>query len=659
MIHDRAPMQPATPPPLFLLSFRQRDELAGAVAGDAWTVVAARRGEGVVPRFVASGATVAVVDARGALNEGLDAARMLGPVVEARGAAMLVLVSRGDAERLDDFYRAGATHFLASPMRRTELLQALHYAGRYVERMGGWEPGGPAQMEPLGWRWDPQMRLLQVTPALAEILDLPESTTPRAFLSRLDPADRRVARAALRRLGKDRRTTAFAHDLPHGIRLVQHLQYDARPGQLYALVEALGQAPDAGTALRDALGGLRDAAGAQRWITRRLELGQPVIARRFALEQFDLVNREHGRAFGDAMLRMAARRVLMRVAHGNLRRGVLIARLDGPEFLIAAVGEQEREAMEQLASAILESLSRPFVVGTDMLSLDVRESGTESREGDSADLLLRRLRELADQSPGGQAGAPLDRLAAGVRRAVEQGELNVVFQPQVAISSGAIVGVEALARWRHPELGAVGPEELFAAAERADMTRIVSEHIQRRALEEAVRWPRELSGLRLSINVTAGEFAYPDFADRLLDRIDATGFSRARLTVEVTESGVMEDLAEGARLLAELRTAGCRVAIDDFGTGYSSLAYLKALPLDYLKIDKRLSQDITGTARDRVVVRGVIDMARSLGLTVIAEGVETEDQLGLLAKEGCQLYQGFLCAEPLDSATLATRVVPR
>ena len=134
--------------------------------------------------------------------------------------------------------------------------------------------------------------------------------------------------------------------------------------------------------------------------------------------------------------------------------------------------------------------------------------------------------------------------------------------------------------------------------------------------------------------------------------IDESGFARERVTVEVTESGLIEDLSAAAALLAELREGGLRVAIDDFGTGYSSLAYLKALPLDYLKIDKRLSEDIVGSSRDRIVVRGVIDMARSLGLDVIAEGVETVEQLALLAEEGCTLYQGFLCSPPVSAAEL-------
>jgi len=144
----------------------------------------------------------------------------------------------------------------------------------------------------------------------------------------------------------------------------------------------------------------------------------------------------------------------------------------------------------------------------------------------------------------------------------------------------------------------------------------------------------------------------PGFAAQFLALVRDSGFAPERLTVEVTESGLIEDLSAAADLLAELRSGGLRVAIDDFGTGYSSLAYLKALPLDYLKIDKRLCQDIAGSVRDRIVVRSVIDMARSLGLGVIAEGVETEEQLSLLAQEGCNLYQGFLCAPPVGSDEL-------
>ena len=172
----------------------------------------------------------------------------------------------------------------------------------------------------------------------------------------------------------------------------------------------------------------------------------------------------------------------------------------------------------------------------------------------------------------------------------------------------------------------------------------------------AAAWPEPLAKLRLAINLTAADIARAGFVDGFFEMIDASGFPRERLTVEITESGLIEDLGGAATVLAALRAGGCRVAIDDFGTGYSSLAYLKALPLDYLKIDKELAGDISGSTRDRIVVRGVIDMARSLGLAVVAEGVETEEQLALLAAEGCNYYQGFLFAEPVGVEQLVRLV---
>jgi EAL domain-containing protein (putative c-di-GMP-specific phosphodiesterase class I) len=239
-----------------------------------------------------------------------------------------------------------------------------------------------------------------------------------------------------------------------------------------------------------------------------------------------------------------------------------------------------------------------------------------------------------------------------LRNALDRDEIEMLFQPQVSVTSGKIIGVEALARWQHPVHGELGAATLFAVAEQSDYLLALSQHIQQRAAAQAAAWPESLSKLRMAVNVTSQDIGRAGFSENFLAMIDASGFPRARLTVEITESGLIEDLNAAATLLASLRAGGCRVAIDDFGTGYSSLAYLKALPLDYLKIDKKLAQDIAGSTRDRIVVRGVIDMARSLGLAVIAEGVETEEQLSLLAREGCNYYQGFLCGEPLDVVAL-------
>lgn len=258
---------------------------------------------------------------------------------------------------------------------------------------------------------------------------------------------------------------------------------------------------------------------------------------------------------------------------------------------------------------------------------------------------------MNDRRQRSDTPAKVKRLA-DLQAAIDKGEIEILFQPQVETATGAIVGVEALARWQHPELGELGPDRLFDIATRAGTVAALSRHIQDRALSLAARWPAALGGLRLSVNVTSEDIAERGFADEMIDRIARTGFLADRLTLEITESGLIADLARAADVLEGLRARGLRIAIDDFGTGYSSLAYLKSLPLDYLKIDRGFSQDINGSEKARIIVSGVIRIARELGLGVIAEGVETEEQRCLLAAEGCALWQGFLRAGPVTSEEL-------
>jgi EAL domain-containing protein (putative c-di-GMP-specific phosphodiesterase class I)/GGDEF domain-containing protein/CheY-like chemotaxis protein len=653
-------MTAAQPAPLFILSFRQRDELASLAAGAGWQVVAARRAGGAERRFLSSGAALAVIDARGAPGDGVGAAAALGGAVEANGGAMLVLVSRGELGAVAAAYDAGATHFLASPFSDAEFLQALRFAARHAERMAREWAAGPV-FTPLGWRYDLASGAVALTSGLADLLGIEGVPNARRLLRRLDPGDRAAALAAFRRMSPARTATAFAHDASGIGRIVQHLQFDPGAGRIDAVVEPLGSAPEPAAELRESLAGARDAGSARRWLTRHLAGDDvvPLYAMLIALNRFDMINTAYGRTAGDALLRDAQKRIDVAVRE-TLGGDVLIARISGSTFVVAVRAARSRIdlALERIAG----ELARPFVTGESIAVLGCRIGLAEAGFDDTAAILLRRASEaLADARDSDSAtlrvadteGADaIDRLAIDLNQAMERGEIGVLFQPQVAVASGAVVGVEALARWEHGDLGAIGAETLFAAAARADLEIGLSDHIQKLVLAEAAAWPAKLSGLRLSLNLTAADIARPGFADLFLDRVDASGFPRNRLTLEITESGLIEDLAIASALLSVLRGAGCRVAIDDFGTGYSSLAYLKALPLDYLKIDKKLAQDITGSARDRVVVRGVIDMARSLGLTVIAEGVETEEQLAALATEGCQIYQGFLCSEAVSAAAL-------
>ncbi|KQM64837.1 diguanylate cyclase [Sphingomonas sp. Leaf17] len=643
--------------PLFLLSFRQRDELAQLASGAGWHVVAARRADGIARRLLASGARVAVVDARGALDEGLAAIVAISGIVAANGGALLALVSRGDVGAIGRVYDAGATHFLASPAGEGEFVQTLRFAARHAERVAGdWNVMRPATT--LGWRIGRDAGAV-LTDDLASALDLPERLGARALFRRVAIADRPAVVAAIRRM-RATGTSAVAHGVPGAGRFVEHLRQLA-DGGIEALVERLpsGEAePEREWRTRE-----RDAGDARRWITGRLATGRPLAAMQIALTRFDLVNAAHGRAAGDLLLRAVARRI-RDVGTGLFGQAAFVARVAGSEFLLIVDADSERTALA--AGQLEETLAQPFPVDGALAALGSRIGVAETRPGDDAAALLRRTSQAlasAKASDGAtlrmtlrSGPAPIDALAVDLHHAMDRDEIDIVFQPQVEIASNRITGVEALARWDHARLGHLGADTLFAAAERADLGVALSDHIQGLVLARAAAWPASLAHIRLSLNVTAADVARAGFASMFLARVDASGFPRERLTIEITESGLIADLDAAASLLGKLRAAGCRIAIDDFGTGYSSLAYLKALPLDYLKIDKALAQDITGSARDRVVVRGVIDMARSLGLAVIAEGVETQAQLGLLSAQGCDFYQGYLCAEPLGDAALARLV---
>ncbi len=419
---------------------------------------------------------------------------------------------------------------------------------------------------------------------------------------------------------------------------------------------------------RDLLTGLGDAATALQWVEARLSQNRPCSLLLFAITRFEMVNSAFGRETGDDVLAIVARLIGPLIADLDTRN-TLVARMAGAEFVIGIEGSFPLERLRLLAEHLIDQVDRPVLSGTHQISLSSRAAIAASRSGDKdASALLRRASgalataKASDQSrvliAGDDIAHTLDEesLKSDLRTALGRNEIKVLFQPQVSIASRRIVGVEALARWQHPTLGALGAATLLAAAEGSDYLLALSAHIQHAALSVASQWPKALAGLRLSVNITASDLVQPGFADGFLALVDRAGFPRSRLTIEVTESGLIEDLGAASIVLAQLRASGCRVAIDDFGTGYSSLAYLKMLPLDYLKIDKQLAQDIAGNARDRVVVRGVIDMARSLGLAVVAEGVETEEQLALLAREGCNYYQGFLCSEAVDSAQLVAIV---
>ncbi|WP_310100390.1 GGDEF domain-containing phosphodiesterase [Sphingomonas sp. BE138] len=384
-----------------------------------------------------------------------------------------------------------------------------------------------------------------------------------------------------------------------------------------------------------------------------------VTAVTVAPTSFEIVNAAYGRATGDHLVDAIDARL-----SGALVEFDSAAVRSGATFTIIVSGDAQ--VGDAAVDAVERALEHPFRVGDETVHLGAR-IGVARMTGDEAlDHLLRRAAEAlahARASEGATtrvaaegSGVPLAALAADLHRAMERDEIDVRFQPQVNLIDSRIVGVEALARWQHPRLGVLGAETLLAAADRAGLGNALSDHVQALALRRAANWPDALSGLRIAVNVTATDLSRTPFVSRFLARVHEAGIAPGRVTAEVTEEAMIDNLRAAGVGLAALRAAGCRVALDDFGTGYSSLSYVATLPLDYLKIDRSLTQAAVGDARNRVVLQGVLGIAEGLGLETIAEGVETEAQRLLLAARGCTYYQGFLCAGPLDDAALIALV---
>ncbi len=631
---------------LLLLSFRHRDALADAIARLGHGVYAARRRAGIGRRFLELGCSVAIVDARDAALEALQAAERLGIAVSAAGGAMLLLLDRRDAQLLPAFLAAGITACLSSPWQPGEFDAAIRLAQRSA-RDGLTKPvDGDAGL----WRWQVDL----TTGALTQDGSAPRPVwgrDARDACRRLAPADRARAFAALRKLRLHGGYAAFVqHAAPDGgtntlsgRAVVHHLSLTG--SHLSGHVELLDPPAGRGDGLhRDRLTGLPDEAAALALIDTRTQATGVSIVSIIGLEAY---NDHAGRAAGDAVLRAMGRQ-LERCVRADIGRDAIVARVGGTRFAVIAPGQESLlrldVAMRAMAAVVVDSVLTP-VHGGLRLRLATGLAPTDAQADGGARALLRGLaqRLVAPRA----LVRPLD-----VELALARAEIAVRFQPQFAMADDRLTGAEALATWRHPKLGELSGAVLFSAASAAGIQTEVSERVWSLALGAMALWPQALYAVRIALNVTAADLAQPALAARLLGLAGALGIDPARLAIEVTESATLGEPATAAANLAALQAAGMAIALDDFGTGYSGLAWLSQLPVDYIKIDSGFSGDADGAPRDRAVLRGVIDLAVGLGLDVLAEGVESEAQRRRLVALGCRWYQGFLRAPALDSGAL-------
>ena len=383
------------------------------------------------------------------------------------------------------------------------------------------------------------------------------------------------------------------------------------------------------------------------------------------LDHFKDLNDTLGHEVGDELLQAVAQRLL-----ANVRVADTVARLGGDEFVVMlrdlSTNTQEASALAQrIGEQILRGLSEPYVlrghthqgaasIGATLFGASAQSASELLRQADIAmyQVKARRGNALCFFDPKMQT-AINDRaqLEADLRQALVAQQLVLHYQPQATLQ-GDVIGAECLLRWQHPQRGMVPPGQFIAVAEESDLILHIGQWVLHSACTQLARWQEQpqWAHLQLSVNVSARQFRQSDFVHQVIETLQVTGARAHLLTLELTESLVLDNVEDAIDKMHQLRTKGVRFSVDDFGTGYSSLAYLTRLPLHQLKIDQSFVRNLGSRPSDDVIVQTIIGMGRNLDLEVIAEGVETEAQKAILAGHGCDLYQGYLLARPMPVA---------
>jgi diguanylate cyclase (GGDEF)-like protein len=387
----------------------------------------------------------------------------------------------------------------------------------------------------------------------------------------------------------------------------------------------------------------------------------------FDLDRFKDLNDTLGHGAGDTLLQLVGRRL-----RDALGRGPLLARLGGDEFAVLLSAGQGRDAALRAGKKVIEAISRPFEV--EGLELDIGASVGVALYPDHATEdgeLLRRADVAMYLAKGAGGGVAMydpdrdlhtrDRLALGrqLRAGLERDELVLYFQPKVDPQLGRVLGVEALVRWQHPVHGLLMPPDFLPLASRSGLMPKVTRHVLARALEQLAAWRADGLELSVAVNLAVSDLLDPDLPGDVGGVLDAAGVPATALSLEVTEDGVIADPERATETLDAIAGLGVRVSLDDFGTGWSSLAHLRRLPVAELKIDRSFVRDMAEDEDDAAIVRTTLDLARSLRLCVVAEGVEDDTTWSLLADLGCDAIQGYVLSRPLPGPQMAAWLAAR
>lgn len=396
----------------------------------------------------------------------------------------------------------------------------------------------------------------------------------------------------------------------------------------------------------------------------------PLVLLDIGLDRFGHINETLGMSAGDRILKTVAAR-LNKVIHSygvkgrsdNIPQSENIARIDGDEFTMVLSGVNSLENTPTICRRVLEAVKKPFIVGAEEVYLTASIGiAVYPEDGEDEQTLLKYASSAKDfaKSQGmdnyqffsremNDRTRALMKMGSDLRRALENNEFELYYQPKVNTKDGSLMGMECLLRWFHPEKGLIPPAEFIPVAEKLGLIVPLGEWVLHEACQRSSEWfNTDNSHLKVSINVSAQQFSDAGLKASIISALQTSGLNPQNLVLEITESMLMGDVDHFISLLQDIKSLGVSFSLDDFGTGYSSLSYLKKFPISELKIDRSFLIDVPANKEDNSIVRAIIAMAHSLGQKVVAEGVEEIQQLEFLEAHDCDVIQGFYFSKPLN-----------
>jgi diguanylate cyclase (GGDEF)-like protein/PAS domain S-box-containing protein len=658
----------------------------------------AEDGEAALVEFAAEIPDVVLLDVMLPRMDGFMVCKTLRQHPQGGNVPILIMTSLDDPESIRKGFEAGATDFEIKPLNWV----VLSYRVRYLVRAGNAleivqaarSADAPRAAHLGGWHWDIQHNRVEWSRVGRQLFGLPEppvETTHEGFLIYVHPGDR--ARVSEMHGEALRSRQAFEIDYrivrPDGVqRVIQEqaeVTLDSRSGRAAALHATVQDVTDLRQtqekirylAFYDFLTGLLNRQAFQQELQRALDYAdrhQRLVGVLFVdLDNFKRINDTLGHAAGDALLKVVADRLQKNVrridfvARPQGEETEKVARLGGDEFVLMLTDMERAEDAATVAERLLNLLNQPVRVGDYEVavtpSIGIAVFPHDGRDVDhllrNADLAMYQAKATGkntykyyNDSMNARALRRLD-LEYKLRQALERGEFELHYQPQVDLCDRLIVGVEALLRWHQPTLGWVSPEEFIALAEETGLIVPIGTWALQLACTQGMFWRNQYPGpLRLAVNLGGLQLRQRNLATLVEQILNDTGLPPADLELELTEQSLMQNAEENLAILSRLRTMGVSLSVDDFGTGYSSLRYLRRFPLNKLKIDRSFIQGVPNDTENATITGTIITLAHKLGLKVIAEGVETATQQAFLRAQGCDEAQGHLFGEPLSAERL-------